>query len=262
MVYMGSKAKYADKIVSILQKIINNNHLITYIEPFVGGANIIDKISCENKFGFDKNITLIALHKKMIENCNEIPENGSSDWWYSAKEIYRNGCGNPDKMTDMELWRIGAIAFYGSFSNGGFSRGYAKPTNSRNYYNEAYRNHMLQGERPLYKDISFQWINDYSLINCGKNNLIYCDPPYEHTKPYGYKFEIEFNYNNYWNWIREQSKNNFVICSEQNFPDDFKVIWEATVKRTAGKDNNFKAVEKLGIYNKGKAAEYFKKLDF
>lgn len=198
----------------------------------------------------------------MIENCNEIPENGSSDWWDSAKEIYRNGCGNPNKMTDMELWRIGAIAFYGSFSNGGFSRGYAKPTNSRNYYNEAYRNHMLQGERPLYKDISFQWINDYSLINCGENNLIYCDPPYEYTKPYGYKFEIEFNYNNYWNWIREQSKNNFVICSEQNFPDDFKVIWEAAVKRTAGKDNNFKAVEKLGIYNKGKAAEYFKKLDF
>ena len=27
-------AKYADKIVPILQKIIDNNHLTTYIEPF------------------------------------------------------------------------------------------------------------------------------------------------------------------------------------------------------------------------------------
>lgn len=263
MVYMGSKAKYADKIVPILQKIINDNHLTTYIEPFVGGANIIDKILCENKFGFDKNATLIALHKKMLENPKEIPENGSSDWWYTAKEIYRNSCGDPNKMLDMELWKIGAIAFYASFSNGGFSRGYGKPTNSRNYYNEAYRNHMRQGEQPLYKDINFQWINDYSLINCGENSLIYCDPPYEHTKPYGYKFEIGFNYSDYWNWIREQSKNNFVICSEQTFPEDFKIIWvKEDAKRTAGKDNNFKAIEKLGIYNEGKIAEYFKKLDF
>lgn len=28
----------------------------------------------------------------------------------------------------MEPWRIGAIEFFGSFSRGGFSRGYAKNT--------------------------------------------------------------------------------------------------------------------------------------
>jgi len=44
MVYMGSKAKYAKYIVPILQKTINKNDVDTYIECFVGGANIIDKI--------------------------------------------------------------------------------------------------------------------------------------------------------------------------------------------------------------------------
>ena len=44
MVYMGSKAKYAESIVPILQKVIDDNNIEIYIEPFVGGANIIDKI--------------------------------------------------------------------------------------------------------------------------------------------------------------------------------------------------------------------------
>ena len=33
MVYMGSKNKYTPEIVPILQKIINDNKLDTYIEP-------------------------------------------------------------------------------------------------------------------------------------------------------------------------------------------------------------------------------------
>jgi len=47
MVYMGSKAKYAEWIVPILQKAIDDNNVKIYIEPFCGGCNIIDKIKCE-----------------------------------------------------------------------------------------------------------------------------------------------------------------------------------------------------------------------
>ena len=46
MVYMGSKSKYAKYIVPILQKTIDDNNISTYIECFVGGANIIDKRKC------------------------------------------------------------------------------------------------------------------------------------------------------------------------------------------------------------------------
>ena len=61
MVYMGSKSKYANSIVPILQNAIDRNNITTYIECFVGGANIIDKINCENKYGYDNSQTLIAL---------------------------------------------------------------------------------------------------------------------------------------------------------------------------------------------------------
>ena len=55
----------------------------------------------------------------------------------------------------------------------------------------------------------------------------------------------KMDYERFWNWVREISKKNWVFISEQTAPDDFEVIWEQQVKRTAGKDNTFKAVEKL-----------------
>lgn len=61
MFYMGSKARYANEIVPILQKAIDDNGARVYIECFVGGANIIDKIKCEKRYGFDRSDTLIAL---------------------------------------------------------------------------------------------------------------------------------------------------------------------------------------------------------
>lgn len=252
MVYMGSKSKYASQIVPILQKIIDKNNIEIYVEPFVGGANIIDKIKCRHKFGFDKNQTLIALHQKGQQNPEEIPEHGSPEWWYKAKDEYRatEGKFTNDNHT-LELWEIGAIAFFASFSNGGFSRGYAKNSSTRDYYNEAYRNFLTQIQSEQYKNITFNYIDDYSDIHLNARSLIYCDPPYQNTKPYGYKFETGFDYERYWNWIREQSKQNFVVCSEQTFPEDFNIIWEQEVKRTCGKDNNYKATEKLGVWNKG-----------
>lgn len=252
MVYMGSKNKYAGSIVPVLQNIIDKNDLSTYVEPFVGGANIIDKIKCDIKYGFDKSIPLIALHNQGQYAPQDIPAHGDSEWWYKAKDIYRGCEGKLTGEEDMEAWRIGAIAFFASFSNGGFSRGYAKNTKTRDYYNEAYKNFINQVEQPLYKDIVFS-VSDYKDCMNGipRPALIYCDPPYEHTKPYGYKFETKFDYAEYWNWVREQSKTNFVICSEQQFPDDFDVIWVKEVKRTCGKTNDYDALEKLGVWHNG-----------
>lgn len=247
MVYMGSKSKYTKYIVPILQQYIDDNNIKIYIEPFVGGANVIDKINCVTKIGNDKNYCLIELHKKAQTNFDTIPEHGNSEWWYKAKDIYRKYQGTDEVEKEMPGWEIGAISFLASFSNGGFSRGYAKNTERRDYYNEAYRNLLEQSKNENYKNIIFQ-SGDYSNIKISGPALIYCDPPYQNTKPYGYKFETVFDYDKYWNWVRENSKNNIIICSEQFAPDDFEVIWKQEVKRTAGKDNNFKAIEKLFKY--------------
>lgn len=65
MKYFGSKSRIAKYIVPILQKEIDENQIRTYLEPFCGGCNIIDKIKCESKIANDLNEYLIALFQHL-----------------------------------------------------------------------------------------------------------------------------------------------------------------------------------------------------
>lgn len=71
MIYMGSKAKIADYIVPIIQSHIAVSKNKTYIEPFCGGCNIIDKVKAQNRIAADKNQYLIALLStcRMADRC-------------------------------------------------------------------------------------------------------------------------------------------------------------------------------------------------
>ncbi len=62
MKYMGSKARIAKEILPIILK--NRKPNQWYIEPFVGGANTIDKVE-GNRLGSDINHYLIALYLEL-----------------------------------------------------------------------------------------------------------------------------------------------------------------------------------------------------
>ena len=242
MVYMGSKAKYAKYIIPILQKCIDENNITLYIEPFVGGANIIDKIKCENRYGYDRSDTLIALLQTAANNFDNVMKDGSRELWDKGKAYVKDG----KKPEDMSLAEIGAMEFFAIYCNGGFPRGYAKNTSTRNYYSEAYRN--MEKQAPNLKGINFLCQNYWDLsAEDTKGAVIYCDPPYQGTKFYGYANQPKMDYQHFWNWVRDMSKNNFVFVSEQTAPEDFKAIWTQEVKRTTNKENNFKAVEHLFV---------------
>ncbi len=51
MKYLGSKNRIAKYILPIM---LNNRHCRTWVEPFVGGANTIDKVDGK-RIGNDKN---------------------------------------------------------------------------------------------------------------------------------------------------------------------------------------------------------------
>ena len=63
--YMGSKARLSKDLVPIINNIIKQKQIDTYIEPFVGGANLIDKIKCDNRIGVDYNKYLIAMWQSL-----------------------------------------------------------------------------------------------------------------------------------------------------------------------------------------------------
>lgn len=157
MVYMGSKSKYAQYIVPILQKAIDNNNVDTYIECFVGGANIIDKIKCEHRYGYDNCDTLIALLDLASKDFDKVMKDGNRELWDKGKAYRKDGV----MPEDMTLAEIGAMEFFASFCNGGFPRGYAKNTSTRNYYKEAYNN--LKNQAPNLKGIEFKCQNYWEL---------------------------------------------------------------------------------------------------
>lgn len=228
MVYMGSKSKYSKYIVPILQQVIDDNNVNTYIECFCGGCNIIDKINCENRYAYDRSDTLIALLKAAQSGMENVLQDGNRELWDKGKAYVKDGV----MPEDMSLAEIGAMEFFASFCNGGFPRGYAKNSETRNYFQEARRN--LEAQAPSLQGIVFRCQN-YDDLTTPVKAVIYLDPPYQNTKIYGYANQEKMDYDHFWNWVRELSKDNYVFVSEQSAPDDFEVIWEQEVTRTTNK---------------------------
>lgn len=262
MNYMGSKSRLAKYIVPLLQEIIDSEQIKTYIEPFCGGANVIDKIQALTKIGLDKNESLIALHKDAQNGGKNIPESITRESWEKWKKLYYECKGQliENNVPFEDQVAVGATSFFGSFSAKGFVGSMAKNTNGRNYYLERKNNLMKQAENDEYKNIHF-CAKDYQELSFNdfpEKVLFYCDPPYEGTTKYGYSFETNFDHKAYWDWIRELSKTHYVVCSEQNFPDDFEIIWVKELKRTVGIENNKASAEKLGVFKDGLAYNWLK----
>lgn len=91
MKYVGSKNRLSKDLAPIIQSYITNE-TEGYLEPFVGGANMIDKIKCNKKIGTDNHKYLIAVLKKLSEGWippEEITEEKYKDIKNNKKKISR-----------------------------------------------------------------------------------------------------------------------------------------------------------------------------
>ena len=240
MKYMGSKSRIAKHIVPIIQKYIDEQNIKTYVEPFVGGANIIDKIKCDTKIGSDMNPYLIALLKH-VQDGLPLYDSVSKELYSAARNAFNSGGAS------FEDWQLGNIGFLASYNGRWFDGGYAKPgyektkngERFRDYYSEAKNNILKQA--PNIATVQFMCC-DY--IDCEyEGALIYCDPPYAGTKQYANA--TAFDYDLFWDTMRRWSKNNIVLISEEHAPDDFICIWQQPVSRTIKANDKSYSVEKL-----------------
>jgi DNA adenine methylase len=216
MKYLGSKRRIAKHILPImLEKRLEGQ---CWVEPFVGGANLIDKVD-GRKIGNDNNFYLIELFKA-IQNGWIPPEECSGEEYYHIK---RNKDSYPPYL-------VGFIGFGCAFG-GTFMSGYARDKNPiiekrQNYCLEAKNNILKQKESIM--DVEF-YHGDYKDLKIPSKSLIYCDPPYEKTTKY---FSSKsFNHNEFWQWCRDKkSEGHTVFVSEQNAPNDFECIKEIELK--------------------------------
>jgi len=228
--YFGGKTRTCKQIAKILNTYRNENQI--FLSPFTGGA-WVEALIKHPKICYDKHPYLIAMYKELQQGW--IPPTTLS------KEEYEYIKNNPDEKP----YLTGFVGFGCSFAGKWFG-GYAKDNTGRNYCLNAH-NSILDKMNNL-MNTSFD-CKDYKEIN-PEGYIIYCDPPYEGTTQYSKKLVGEFNSNEFWEIMREWSKNNKVFISEYNAPEDFKCIWSQEVKLDIRDSNNKKQprIEKLYTY--------------
>lgn len=235
MVYQGSKARIAKDICPIIQKAIDESNCDTFIDAFVGGANLIQHIRCKNRIGYDVNPYLIAL----LNNLDKIPDFEipvSKEEYDACRAEWRSA-----RLTRPD-WYIGAVGYLASFGGRFYDGGYTKNLRNDGRFEHVNRKNNILKQIPELVGCKFE-VRDFFSLNC-KDAVIYCDPPYHGTKPYPYD---NYDKDKFWDKVRELSKDNKVFVSEISAPADFKIVWHKKITNTAKLNNSLERVEKLFI---------------
>ena len=216
MRYLGSKNKISKELAPIIQSYITEETK-GYLEPFVGGANMIDKIKCDNKIGCDIHQELIALLKKARDEVDDIPNVIMEDEYYKVKNNKQN----------YPKWYVGLVGFCASFGAkyfGGYARDSKNDTTGK-WSMGAIKNLKKQAKNLFnikFKSCSFTELPKDKI----KGYVIYCDIPYRGTTKYK---TDSFPYEEFYEWVKEMSVNNTVLISEYSMPEEFECVWEKSV---------------------------------
>lgn len=136
MKYIGSKNRLSKQIAPIIQRYVIEKMIHKgngYWEPFVGGANMIDKIRCYRKCGSDVHPYLIALLKHVQQTTDDLPDTITEDEYNAVK-------ANPSNYPD---WYVGLVGFcsFGGKWWGGYPRSFKNDgITPRDMPNEIIRN--------------------------------------------------------------------------------------------------------------------------
>ena len=230
MQYFGGKQRISKQIVEVLNEYRKDNQPL--VEPFVGGCNIISKMSGE-RYCYDINEYLIEMYKAV--------QNGWIPPTTITKEEYDYIKDNKDENKVL----TGFVGIGCSYSGKWFG-GYAKNNTGRNYCMNAHNSIMKQVNE--IKGIKFA-CKDYRELEC-EGCLIYCVPPYKNTTKYS--IIGSFDTEEFWNVMRNWSKNNTVIISEYEAPNDFECIKEINTKtdirnRSGKRENRVERLFKFKI---------------
>ena len=238
MKYMGSKARHAKELLPII--LANRKEGQWYVEPFVGGANMIDKVG-GNRIGADINEYLIEMWKAV-----------SSGWMppeLVTEEKYQKVRDNKDNDKPLTSYVGFAMSFGGKWF-GGYRRDIAgtkddpelKAFNESEQSRKSYESLLKQQKKLLGVDFRHR---SYQDLDVPANSIIYCDPPYKDTTNYKDSFDHEAFYE----WCRQKHKEGHqVFVSEYNMPDDFICVWSKEVNNSLTKDTGSKkGIEKLFV---------------
>lgn len=205
MKYMGSKALHARAIAATMAV----QHDAVYIEPFVGGANMIAAVAATDRRASDIDEDLICLWQAV------------SDGWMPPERFTEDEYRAIRSAPTSPLKGYAAFALsYGGKKFGGWRR---DGRGVRDYVAEARRNAIAQF--PKLRGVKFR-LSGYESLDIPDRAVVYCDPPYASTTGYA---AGAFDSEKFWAWARDLSSRCRVFVSEYSAPADFVPVWQTTV---------------------------------
>ncbi len=206
MQYFGGKNRIRHQIANL----INSYSPEIYIEPFLGGCNILPLINAPKRIGTDICKPLISMYLELQKGWDP-PDTIDRECYELAKL-----CKDKD---DPLIAFIGFGCSFGGKWFGGMG-------SSRNYAYSAKRSLKRKFSKINKEDVFY--CCDYKEWGGVQNTFIYCDPPYPGTTKFGYCGDFDIGV--FWEWVRQQSKQNTVLVSGYTCPIDFSTVLEIQAK--------------------------------
>lgn len=228
MIYLGSRNRIAKYILPILLENIGDR---AFVDLFCGGGNLVQHAACKNKIACDINPFVIAFLNKIKDNTDWIPPNNK----FFTKEDYLYVKNNKELFPDYFLAHVGYNLSFG----GKWFAGWCQNRKGTDYIKKGYNNAVKQAQK--IKDITFL-CSDYRDFKLPPNSIVYCDIPHKGTTGY----DKPFNFEEFYSWCRDNSKDHTIFISEYSMPKDFLCIWEKEIKvQTDVNSDSKQALERL-----------------
>ena len=235
MKYLGGKQRLGKHLAPTLHDIWNDHpELNGYLEPFCGSLGVFKHMTelprARTIVANDYHPDLIAMWKALQDDTFTFPESISEEEYHAAKDL-----PSPNAYKAF----VGFGMSFGGRYFGAYSQKYLG-TKKEDFCKEM--TNSLKRIAPLLKKKKIKFTNKCYQDLKPSNKLIYCDPPYQDTKyPIKYRRGVKnydtFDNEEFWDIVREWSKNNIVIVSETSAPSDFKEIWSKNRYRSAAQSS-------------------------
>ena len=211
--YQGGKKKIGKQIYKIILDIESklSDTPLPYIEPFCGMCGVLIHFAKDdNKLvqACDVNADIIEMWRAL--QTGWIPSTECSKEYYNKLK--------ESKETSAERGFFGVVCSFG----GQFFKGsYRTHTSKHDFIKSGIKG--VSEAASIMKNVEFLDSRCYTEFNLS-GYLIYCDPPYVNNAISTSTFQ-NFDHAEFWETMRTWSKNNIVIISEKEAPDDFKCVW-------------------------------------
>ena len=259
MKYLGGKQRLGKHIAPILFELWKTNNYSGYLEPFCGSLGVLKQMApliSDSTLGKnhpkiianDYHPDLIKMWQELQDGTLKMKNSISSDEYEAAKLLK-----SPNGYKSF----VGFGMSFGGKYFGGYAMKYLNDK-KEDFCKEMVNS--LTKTKPLIQNLKFT-CKDYKTLK-PENMFIYCDPPYLAERfPIKYRRDVkyydEFDNDEFWEVVRDWSKNNTVVVSEMLAPSDFIEIWgkeryrsASQSKKTRFKDKNTETIkmEKLFIH--------------